>query len=159
MKSVLCFGVLTISFLFLCASVICNIFIHVYCKKLTKVPFETDETEITRDGLELTDIHNEYHTINEDNFQLEEIETEISSTFHESLDFSDVQFDRAVSDRNDPPIEGDDYLHPYCTTMQNTVDVHEYMDLGRGVVECNDTDVVDVVCNQELGRLYENLKI
>lgn len=140
-------------------SIICNICIHRYYKKIARVSFETDGNNITEEGMEMIETENAYHTINEEHIRLNDTETEnpneLRSSFREILNVSDVTLPAAASSRIEQLVEEEDYLNPYCTMMQNTIDVHEYRVFCQGA-EC---DGPDVVSNQALGRLYENLKI
>ncbi|CAC5411775.1 unnamed protein product [Mytilus coruscus] len=160
MKRFLGNGNFIVPFVLLVVAVISNIFIHLYCKKLKKVMFETDDNDISRERIEMTEADNGYHTINEDNFRIDDTEiqnqSEITISIGESLDISEVQFlHGAASDGNELQIEEDDYLHPYCTVMQNTIEMHEYKTI---IPEVAERDISDVVLNRESGRLYENLK-
>ncbi|XP_063398906.1 uncharacterized protein LOC134683526 [Mytilus trossulus] len=159
MKSVLSFGTLAISLVLLMTSVICNICIHRYYKKIARVSFATDGNNITEEGMEMIETENAYHTINEEQIRLDDTETEntneLSSSFREISNVSAATFPVVASGRTEQLIEEEDYLNPYCTMMQSTIDVHEYRVFCHGA-ECDGTDDVS---NQALGRLYENLKI
>ncbi|CAC5411779.1 unnamed protein product [Mytilus coruscus] len=158
MKRFLGFGIFLVLFVFLVAFVIGNIFIHLYCKKLKRGPLESDAHDISRERIEITEADNGYHTINEDNFRVEDTEIENQSEITSSIramDIAEVQFPGAASGGNELQIEEDDYLHPYCTMMQNAIEMHEYKSTVPGVVE---RDGPNVVLNRKLGRLYENLK-
>ncbi|VDI07396.1 Hypothetical predicted protein [Mytilus galloprovincialis] len=159
LKRFLGIGYFILPFVFLVVTVFCNISIHLYCKKLKKVTFETDENEISREGIEMGEADHGYHTINEDNLQIEntgiENQSDITSSVR-ALDIAEAPFPVAASDWNEQQIEEDEYLHPYCTVMQSTVELHEYKDIIPGIVE---RDGSDVVLNQELERLYENQNV
>lgn len=107
----------------------------------------------------MTEIDNGYHTINEDNLQLAatgiENPSEIRSSHSESLNVSDIQLPELAFGGIEISIEEDDYLHPYCTVSQSTIDVHEYRDIGTGVVEC---DGKDEESNKGFVIIYENIK-
>ncbi|VDI50567.1 Hypothetical predicted protein [Mytilus galloprovincialis] len=156
LKRFLGIGYFILPFFLLVVTVFCNISIHLYCKKVKKVTLETDENEISREGIEMREADHGYHTINEDNFRIEDTGTENQSEIPSSarmLDIAEVPFLVAASDSNEQQIEEDEYLHPYCTVMQSTVELHEYKDMVPGIVE---RDGFDIVLNQELERLYEN---
>ncbi|CAC5411777.1 unnamed protein product [Mytilus coruscus] len=159
MKRFLGIGNFIVPFVLLVAAVICNIFIHLYCKKLKQVMFETDDHDISRERIEMTEADNGYHTINEDNFRIEDAEfenqSEITISIRELFDISEVQFLHGACDGNELQREEDDYLHPYCRVMQNTIEMHEYKTI---IPEVAERDISDVVLNRESGRLYENLK-
>ncbi|CAC5419002.1 unnamed protein product [Mytilus coruscus] len=158
LKSFSCFGILTLSFLLLVTSAICNICIHLHCKKLSKVSSQTVNNDVPRVNIEMTDMFNGYHTINEEDIRQEDNEVEnqaeIQSTNDSSSDDSDDQSAESNTDETGLR-ESDDYVNPYCTMIQNTVEVHNYKTLGVGN---NESDTTDVNVNKELQTSYENLK-
>ncbi|CAG2207000.1 unnamed protein product [Mytilus edulis] len=91
------FGILTVSFILLVVSVICNILINIHCKKLSREPFETDENDILRERIGMTETDNGYHTIIEDNIRPENFEmghsSEMTSTNMQLMDVSGIQFE------------------------------------------------------------------
>ncbi|CAG2195345.1 unnamed protein product [Mytilus edulis] len=157
LKRFLGIGYFILPFVVLVVTVFCNISIHLYCKKLNKVTFETDENEISQEGIEMEEVDHGYHTINEDNFRIEDTGIENQSEIASSVRASNIEeapLPVPASGSNEQQIEEeDDYLHPYCTVMQNTVEIHEYKGIVPGIVE---HDGSDEVLNQELERLYEN---
>ncbi|CAG2241790.1 unnamed protein product [Mytilus edulis] len=69
-------------------------------KKLKKVTLETDENDISRERIEMVESDNGYHTINEDNFRIEESEIENQSVLTSSgraLEIAEVPFTVAAS--------------------------------------------------------------
>lgn len=106
----------------------------------------------------MTDVNNGYHTINEDDIRQENIEIESqaemqSSNVSSSDDVND-QSDESAADETGLR-ESDDYVKPYCTIIQNALEVHNYKTLGVGN---NDSGTIVVNLNMELQRSYENLK-
>lgn len=158
-QSFLGFGILTVSFILLVVSVICNILINLHCKKLSREPFETDENDISRERIGMTETDNGYHTIIENNIRPENFEmghsSEMTSTNMQLMDVSGIQFETSFGE-NEQQVEEDDYLHPYCTVMPNTVEVHEYQAVTSGLRELDSTNELS---NQEVQGLYENIEI
>ncbi|CAC5367412.1 unnamed protein product [Mytilus coruscus] len=152
LKSFLCFGILTLSFLLLVVSAICNICIHLHCKKLSRVSSQTVNNDGSGVNIEMTDINNGYHTINEEDSRQEDNEVEnqaeIQRTNYSSSDDSDDQ--SAESDADETGLrELNDYVNPYCTMIHNTVEVHIYKTLD---VENNDSNNTVVNLNRALQR-------
>ncbi|CAC5411783.1 unnamed protein product [Mytilus coruscus] len=123
MNSALGFGTLIV---LLIAAVICNLSKNVYCKKLSRIAVVADENLPASDHIEMTETEYGYHTIHDENFGFVDTDIEITSSIHEAINVSEVQMSESVSDGNDVTIEEDNYLHPYCTMMQNQTEIHEY---------------------------------
>lgn len=156
MKNLSGFRISTISIVLLVTASICIISVRI-CHQISKLPFKTDEFDISREPIEMTVDDNGYYAIDDENLHSEDIEnvSELRSTIHESFSDLNVQFPPEASGLNYLPIEEDDYLHPYCTMIQDTIEIHDYIDLASGFLERYNTDVV---LTQELARSYENLK-
>ncbi|CAG2201720.1 unnamed protein product [Mytilus edulis] len=157
-KKYLYFGILTLSCVLLVTSVICNICIHLHCKKLSRVPLQTGNNEVSVLNIEMTAINNGYHTINEEDIIQEgnevENQAEIQSTYNSSSVDSDDKSAESATNENEPR-ESNDYLNPYCAVVESIADVHNYESLSLDKFELNMTDV-DL--NTGIQRSYENLK-
>ncbi|CAG2195342.1 unnamed protein product [Mytilus edulis] len=85
-----------------------------------------------------------------------ENQSEITSSVRAS-DIAEAPLPVSASGSNEQQIEEeDDYLHPYCTVMKNTIEIHEYKGIVQGIVE---RDGSDVVLNQKLEKSFGNLYI
>lgn len=156
MKDILYFGILTLSVVLLLTSVICNICIHLHCKKLSRAQLQTGISEASGLHIEMTGIHNRY-TINEEGIRQEDngvqSQGEIQNTNASSSSDSDDQSSSAADETGLRESSG--YLNPYCTRIENTADVNYYETISSEKFE---RDIADVNFNAELERSYENLK-
>lgn len=160
MKNMLYFGILTLSVILLFTSVICNICIHKHCKKLARVRLQTGNNEVSGVNIEMTNINNEYHTINEEDIRQEinevQNQAEIHNTYDSSSHDSDDKSDESATNENELR-ESNDYLNPYCTMIQSPSDIHNYESLSLEKLELN-TSIANVDLNTGIRRSYENLK-
>ncbi|CAG2219687.1 unnamed protein product [Mytilus edulis] len=152
LKRFLCFGIFTLSFVLLVASAICNICIHLHCKKLSRVSSLTVNNDVSRVNIEMTDINNGYHTINEEDIRQEDNEDENQAEIQSTNDLSLIDFDGQSSelDADETGLrESNDYVNPYCTMIQDTVEVHIYK---TSCARNSDSDNTAVNLNTELQR-------
>ncbi|CAG2201713.1 unnamed protein product [Mytilus edulis] len=139
MKNMLYFGILTLSIILL---------------------FTSTNNEVSGVTIEMSNIINEYHTINEEDIRQEfnevQNQAEMHNTYDSSSHDSDDKSDESATNENELR-ESNDYLNPYCTMIQSTSDVHNYESLSSEKMELN-TSIANVDLNTGIQRSYENLK-